>query len=400
MFVLIQNTSELDDYVKSFPSFYNPVFLALLIFILILAIIYISYKNIYIPMIAKHKKDQKQFEITTEKILSMFSELDPNPIIRINQDGLIINLNESAKKRFDNLKTNESNINSIISKSDLQIEEIIKNDKSFIFPLEIDDRYYDVNFHGISFLGMAQLYFWDTTEQKEYDRQMTNYQNLLRNSSAHLQKVIEEERNRLSRILHDSIAQNLLLIKLNVNNYKKFLNSGLVEEEYYRTINILDSTLKDVRELAHNLKPLNIEELGLETVVRSMCNNVAREGNYKYQLQFPEQPLHLPKDIEICVFRVIQESLNNMIRHAKATSFTINLFFEETALVLFISDDGIGFKPKKLLNEKYISDGLGMMNMQESVEKLKGSFQIDSSNNSGTIIIAAFPIEVLTANEN
>jgi len=400
LFVLIQNTSELDDYIKSFPSFYNPVFIALLIFILILAIIYISYKNIYIPMIAKHKKDQKQFEITTEKILSMFSELDPNPIIRINQDGLIINLNESAKKRFDNLKTNESNINSIISKSDLQIEEIIKNDKSFIFPLEIDDRYYDINFHGISFLGMAQLYFWDTTAQKEYDRQMTNYQNLLRNSSTHLQKVIEEERNRLSRILHDSIAQNMLLVKLNVSNYKKFINSGLNEEEYLRTIKILDSTLKDIRNLAHNLKPLNIEELGLETVVRSMCNNVAREGNYKYKLRFPEQPLNLPKDIETCIFRVIQESLNNMIRHAKASSFTINLFFEETALVLFISDDGIGFKPQKLLNEKYISDGLGVMNMQESVEKLKGSFQIDSSNNSGTIIIAAFPTELLTTNEN
>ncbi|MDT3696149.1 MAG: sensor histidine kinase [Ignavibacterium sp.] len=400
MLVLIQNSSEFNDYLKSFPSTYNPVFISILIFILVLAIIYISYKGIYIPMIKKHKKDKKQFEVTTEKILSMFSELDPNPIVRISQDGLIINLNESAKNRFTYLKINESYINSIISGIDLQIADIINNDKSFILPLEINDRYYDINFHGISFLGMAQLYFWDTTEQKEYDRQMTHYQNLLRNSSAHLQKVIEEERNRLSRVLHDSIAQNLLLIKLNVNNYKKFLNSGLIEEEYYRTINILDSTLKDVRELAHNLKPLNIEELGLETVVRSMCNNVAREGKYKYQLQFPEQPLHLPKNIEICIFRVIQESINNMIRHAKATSFTINLFFEETALVLFISDDGIGFKPKKLLNEKYISDGLGMMNMQESVEKLKGSFQIDSSNNSGTIIIAAFPIEVLMTNED
>jgi len=400
LLVLIQNSSEFNDYLKSFPSTYNPVFISILIFILVLAIIYISYKGIYIPMIKKHKKDKKQFEVTTEKILSMFSELDPNPIVRISQDGLIINLNESAKNRFTYLKINESYINSIISGIDLQIADIINNDKSFILPLEINDRYYDINFHGISFLGMAQLYFWDTTEQKEYDRQMTHYQNLLRNSSAHLQKVIEEERNRLSRVLHDSIAQNLLLIKLNVNNYKKFLNSGLIEEEYYRTINILDSTLKDVRELAHNLKPLNIEELGLETVVRSMCNNVAREGKYKYQLQFPEQPLHLPKNIEICIFRVIQESINNMIRHAKATSFTINLFFEETALVLFISDDGIGFKPKKLLNEKYISDGLGMMNMQESVEKLKGSFQIDSSNNSGTIIIAAFPIEVLMTNED
>jgi signal transduction histidine kinase len=351
-------------------------------------------------MIKEHKEEQKQFEITTEKILSMFSEMDPSPIIRINDKGLIINLNNSAKKNFSNLEINKSNINSLVSKIDLDINKIIENDKTFILPLELDERYYDINFYGISFLGMAQLYFWDTTAQKEYDRQMTNYQNLLRNTSTHLQKVIEEERNRLSRILHDSIAQNMLLIKLNVSNYKKFIDAGLKEEEYLRTINILDSTLKDVRELAHNLKPLNIDELGLETVVKSMCNNVAREGGYKYQLQFPESPLNIPKDIELCIFRVIQESLNNMIRHAKASSFTINLFYEETALVLFISDDGIGFKPKKLLNDKYISDGLGMMNMQESVEKLNGSFQIDSSNNSGTVIIVAFPIELFTEDEN
>jgi signal transduction histidine kinase len=350
-------------------------------------------------MLRKHKKEQKQFEITTAKILAMFSELDPNPIMRINSSGLITSLNKSAKERFPYLEINKSNMDSIVSNIELDIKEIIQTDKTFILPLELNERNYDINFHGISFLEMAQLYFWDTTAQKEYDRQMNNYQNLLRNTSAHLQKVIEEERNRLSRILHDSIAQNMLLIKLNVNNYKKFFSSGLAEEEYSRTISILDSTLKDVRELAHNLKPLNLEELGLETVIRSMCNNVAREAGYKCQLQFPETPLNISKELEVCIFRVIQESLNNIIRHAKATSFTVNLLLDDKTLVLFISDDGIGFKPKKLLNDKYISDGLGVMNMQETVEKLKGTFQIDSTNNSGTVIIAAFPVDTINENE-
>ena len=399
MILLLQNSNELNDYLKSLPSFYNPVYISLLIFILVAAIIYISYRYIYNPMLRKHKKDQKQFEITTSKILAMFSELDPNPIMRINSSGLITSLNKTAKSIFPALEINKSNLSSIVSKIEINIKDIIENDKTFILPLELDNRYYDINFHGISFLGMAQLYFWDTTAQKEYDRQMTHYQNLLRSSSAHLQKVIEEERNRLSRILHDSIAQNMLLIKLNVGNYKKLIGSGLNEEEYYRTINILDTTLKDIRELAHNLKPLNLEELGLETVVKSMCNNVAREAGFKYQLQFPEFPINISKELELCIFRVIQESLNNIIRHAKATSFTINLFIDNATLVLFISDDGIGFKPKKLLNDKYISDGLGVMNMQETVEKLKGSFQIDSSNNSGTVIIAAFPVEILSDNE-
>lgn len=350
-------------------------------------------------MLRKHRKDQKQFELTTAKILAMFPELDPNPIMRINSAGIITSLNKSAKERFPLFEINKSTLDSIVSNIEIDIKEIIQNDKSFILPLELNDRYYDINFHGISFLDLAQLYFWDTTAQKEYDRQMNNYQSLLRNSSAHLQKVLEEERNRFSRILHDSIAQNLLLIKLNVSNYKKFIDSELDENEYLRTINILDSTLKDIRELAHNLKPLNIEELGLETIVKSMCNNIAREAGYKYQIQFPETPITLSKELEVCIFRVIQESLNNILRHSKATSFIINLLLDDEALVLFISDDGIGFKPKKLLNDKYISDGLGVMNMQDTVEKLNGTFQIDSTNNSGTVIIAAFPIETTKQDE-
>ena len=397
--LLLQKSDSINEYIKSLPSFYNPVYISILIFILVAAIIYISYRYIYNPMLRKHKRDQKQFEITTAKILKMFSELDPNPIMRINSSGLITSLNKSAKESFPLLDVNKSKLDLLISKIDIDIKGIIQNDKSFILPLELNKRYYDINFKGISFLDMAQLYFWDTTAQKEYDRQMTNYQNLLRNSSVHLQKVIEEERNRLSRILHDSIAQNMLLIKLNVGNYKKYVSAGLDEQEYLRTINILDSTLKDIRELAHNLKPLNIDELGLETVVKSMCNNVAREAGYKYQIQFPKTPLNISKELEVCIFRVIQEALNNIIRHAKATLFTINILLDEEALVLFISDDGIGFKPKKLLNEKYISDGLGVMNMQETVEKLKGTFQIDSTNNSGTIIIAAFPHETINQNE-
>ena len=399
MQLLLQKSDDINEYIKSLPSFYNPVYISILIFILVAAIIYISFRYIYNPMIRKHKKDQKQFEITTEKILEMFSELDPNPIMRINSSGLITSLNKSAKERFPLLEINKSKLDSLVSKVEIDINGIIINDKSVILPLELNERYYDINFKGISFLEMMQLYFWDTTAQKEYDRQMTNYQNLLKNSSAHLQKVIEEERNRLSRILHDSISQNLLLIKLNVGNYKKFVGIGLDEQDYIRTINILDATLNDVRELAHNLKPLNIDELGLETVVKSMCNNVAREAGYKYQIQFPKTPSNISKELEVCLFRVIQESLNNIIRHAKATSFIINLFLDEGTLVLFISDDGIGFKPKKLLNDKYISDGLGVMNMQETVEKLNGTFQIDSTNNSGTVIIVAFPIETINQNE-
>jgi signal transduction histidine kinase len=194
--------------------------------------------------------------------------------------------------------------------------------------------------------------------------------------------------------LHDSIAQNILLVKLNVGNYKRYFSNELDMEEYSRTLSILDTTLSEVRDIARNLRPVNIDELGLVTVIKSLCNNVGREAKLKYQLQMPENSTQLDKEVEICIYRILQESLNNIIRHSKAKSFSVDLLIEEDSVLFVLFDDGIGFKAKKLVNDKYISDGMGLMNMQESVERLNGSFTIESSYNQGTKIIAIFPITI------
>lgn len=392
--ILIQVQDELSRYLKEAPSLYNPVVISGLIFLLLFTLLYISYRHVYNPMLRKHKKEQAEFEIKTAKMLAVFSELDPNPIIRINTNGIIIGYNKSAKENFPNLTEGECKIVSVIPSFNDDVGAFIQQDETFSISSYSNERYYEINFHGISFLGVAQLYFRDVTTQREYDEQMRNYQALLKNSSLQIQKVLEDERNRVSRVLHDSIAQNLLLVKLNVANYKKFLASGLDQEEYVRTLGILDSTLMEVRDIARNLRPVNIDELGLVTVIRSLCNTVAREAKLKYQLMLPENSVQFDKEIEICVFRILQESLNNIIRYSKAKSFSVNLIMEDHSVLFIVSDDGIGFKARKLLNDKYISDGMGLMNMQESVERLNGSFNIDSAYHLGTKIIAIFPLTI------
>ena len=239
---------------------------------------------------------------------------------------------------------------------------------------------------------MAQLYFLDVSERKEYERQMNIYQKLLQNSSAHLTEVLENERKKISGLLHDSIGQNLLLIKMNFMNYRKILEHKLDEVEYNRTIELLESAITEVKEIARNLRPLNIEELGLTMVLKMMCTKVSKETSIKANLQICELHNELNKELEICIFRIVQESLNNIIRHSKATKFAVDLTRDDGMINLIISDDGIGFKPKRLLNEKYISDGMGILNMQERVERLNGTFQIDSDFNNGTTIISQFKI--------
>lgn len=392
LLILLQVQDELNQYLEQAPSLYNPVLITALIFILILALLFISYRHVYNPLISKHKREQIEFEKRTAQMLVTFSELDPNPIIRINSKADIIGYNKSAKEIFLDRMDKKSFILSTLENYKYDIKTSIASDETISFSSQIEERFYEIDFHGISFLDVAQLYFRDITAKKEYDEQMKNYQHLLKNSSIQIQKVLEDERNRLSRVLHDSIAQNILLIKLNVGNYKKYFSNGLDTEEYARTLSILDTTLAEVRDIARNLRPVNIDELGLITVIKSLCNNVAREAKLKYQLQMPENSTQFDKEVEVCIFRILQESLNNIMRHSKAKSFSVDLLIEEDSVLFVLSDDGIGFKARKLLNDKYISEGMGLMNMQESVERLNGSFKIDSNINSGTKIIAQFPL--------
>lgn len=391
LLIILQSNKALDEYFNQMPNIFSTVFIALLILIIILIIFFISYQKIYNPMLRKHKSEKQQLEKNTLKMLATFSELDPNPIVRVDSNGVVIGMNKSAKDKFYFLHINKSNIQILFDGADINLNSIIDEEKSFSVSKEILERYYEINIHGISFMHVAQLYFWDVTLKKQIDDQMNSYQKLLRNTSVQLQKVLDDERNRISHILHDSISQNLLLTKLNILKYKKYINTKEDEEEYKRTLEIIEQNINEVRSVAHNLKPINLEELGLLTSLKSMCIKVARESGLKYQLDLPDSFEIMNPEIELTIFRFVQESLNNILRHSRAKSFSINLEVNDS-IIIVVSDDGIGFNPDRLFNEKYISDGMGIMSMQENIERLNGTFQIDSSHNQGTTLIAEIPI--------
>lgn len=386
-----------DNYLRYFFSIYNPVFLALILFLLLFVVIYLTYRHIYFPLLQRHRKEKESLELKNAKLMTLFSELDPNPIIKVDPSGLIVGMNKSAKEIFNSDLALDDNIDKLLGKLQFSISELIRNDKSIVIAKVHNDRHYEINIHGISLLGMAQLYLYDITEKKEHIEQMNSYQALLREVSAKSLKDVENERSRIAGRLHDSVGQNLLLIKLGIQNLKKYLNGNQSQEEYLNTISLLDSTINETKEISRRIRPLNLDELGLNTVLASLCKTVAKEGHLNYQLNLLDDNIKLNKDLELCIYRVVQEALNNIIKHSKATGFTVNLHTENGSVQLGISDDGIGFKPSMLLNDKYISNGLGIVNMQERIEGLKGNLHIDSTVNNGTLIFADFP---LTREEN
>ena len=383
----------LDKYFEFFFSIYNPIFLALIFFLLLFVVIYISYRHIYFPLIKKHRKEKEDLELRSAMLLTLFTELDPNPIIKIDPDGLIVGMNKSAKEKFKFGSSLKSNVDIILGVGEINLGDLINNNNSVVITKIIQGRHYEINIHGISLLNMAQLYFYDITEKKEHIEQLNIYQKLLRDSSARSIQDLEEERSRIAAFLHDSIGQNLLLIKLGVQNLRKLLNGKESQEEFKNTTSIIENTIKETRDITKSIRPLNLDELGLTTVLASLCKNVASVSHLDYHFDIPNDYKSLSKDLENCIYRITQESLNNIIKHSRAKSFAVNLNVDSDSVTLVISDDGIGFKPSVLLDDKYISDGLGLLNMQERVERLNGDFHIDSSIDNGTIIIANFPLK-------
>ena len=391
--IILQETKKLPDLKDLIFNLYNPVWVSAFLFFVFVFLIYFSYKYIYSPLLLKYKSEKEKFELKTARLLVLFSELDPNPIIRINSSGMIVGLNKAAKEKFENITVNSGKIKELLSDINFDLKKSIRNNNSLILTQEINDKTYEINFHGISYLRMAQLYFLDVSARKEYERQMNTYQKLLKDSSAQLNEILENDRRKISGMLHDSIGQNLLLIRLNIMNYKRNYNNGFDEKEFDRTLELLDSTILEVKEVARNLRPLNIEELGLVMVLKMMCSKVSKEAGIKANVQIPEINVELDRELEICIYRVVQEALNNIIRHSKASKFAVDLTMHDGTITLIISDNGIGFKPRQLMDEKYFSEGIGILNMQERVERLNGTFHIDSDYNNGTTIISQFTIE-------
>jgi signal transduction histidine kinase len=381
----------LEKYIEYFFSIYNPFFLALLLFLLLFVVVFLFYRYVYNPLLDRHRKEKENIELKNAKLLALFVELDPNPIIKINPEGIIVGMNNSAKSNFNLVVSDQQKITSIVGDFDLNLKNLISNNESRVLSSMIAKKYYEVNIYGISLLNMAQLYFYNVTEKKEHTEQMKIYQNLLKESTSRSIQELEMERGRLSAILHDSVGQNLLLLKLSLQNLKKHLNGTLVQEEHKHASEIIDSTISEVKNISRSIRPLNLEELGLIAVLVTLCKSVSRESHLEYTISFPDYNLELSNDYESCIYRITQESLNNIIKHSRAKNFSVGLSIDENSVTLIISDDGIGFKPSVLFGDRYISDGMGLMNMQERVEALKGSFHIDSSLNEGTSITVNLP---------
>lgn len=200
----------------------------------------------------------------------------------------------------------------------------------------------------------------------------------------------EEERKRISRELHDEAGQAMTALKINLKLLQTSVPEG--EERFRRELQDLleltDATMEQLRTLAHDLRPPALDTLGLDATLRSYCAEFAKRTQLSVDYQGEELP-DLPAEHSVTLYRLVQEALTNVAKHAQARQVSVQLSHDQQHVRLRIADDGVGFQ--RPLGAARTSTGIGLLGMRERLEMLGGALEIASAPGQGTQLCATVP---------
>lgn len=214
----------------------------------------------------------------------------------------------------------------------------------------------------------------------------------LRRLTRRLEAAKEDERKHMARELHDEMGQALTTAKLNL----QLLAGAASPEERDRRVDdalaLLDRLIGHVRALSLDLRPPLLDELGLAAALRGYLEALSKRSGLTLDFKVDALPSGIPTDVEIAAFRVVQESLTNVLRHAAASRAEVEVRYDSGALALRISDDGRGFDVGAVLDRATGGEHVGILGMMERVESMGGSMEVVSRPGNGTEIRARLPV--------
>jgi len=207
--------------------------------------------------------------------------------------------------------------------------------------------------------------------------------------SGKLMEAQEEERGRIARELHDDLAQRAVALALQLHSLARTLPPGTSEYVEVRDTSAHAADLaRGIQLVSHELHPARLEHLGLALTAGALCRSLAER--HQVEIDFSHEGLraNLPKGVAVCLFRVLQEALNNAVKYAGVRHFTVTLRGTPAEIQLSVSDRGVGFDPRSTTN----GYGLGIISMKERLHLVGGEIGIESQPGIGTTVRARVPV--------
>jgi signal transduction histidine kinase len=223
----------------------------------------------------------------------------------------------------------------------------------------------------------------DITERKQAQEQ-------LQELSGRLLYAQEEERRRLARELHDDLTQRLALLAIEAGTLEGQLHStpGKAQRTLEAIKEQLISLSTDVHQLSRRLHPSILDDLGLVDALDSLCQQFSKRERVAVEFERVAIPKAVPKDVSLCLYRVTQEALRNIAKHAHARRAKVGVARENGGVRLLVQDFGVGFEPAQVRGKQ----GLGLASMEERIRLLDGKFSLQSQLGHGTQIDVWLPV--------
>lgn len=212
-----------------------------------------------------------------------------------------------------------------------------------------------------------------------------------------LQHVItaqEEERKRIARELHDETSQTLTALMLGLDTLGLLLHNVPAEAiSRLRALKSLaEGMLNNIHRIISDLRPSLLDDLGLFHAINWCCEQRLKPVGIKYETNIAGLEQRFPSPVETALYRIVQEAITNIIRHAKATEVAIDVAFDKNQLILRVEDNGCGFEKELFTNADSSSKSLGLWGMKERVNALKGTIDLETSPGCGTVITVTVPV--------
>jgi PAS domain S-box-containing protein len=337
-------------------------------------------------------------EIAAQKFNNLY-DFAPTGYVSLSKEKTIQEINYCGARLLgkERSKLIGSHFGIFVSKNTLSVfnaffENLFKGEASEICEVMIETQ--DNKSKYVHIEGMVDgnnnqclLNLIDITERKWAEDELKSSLEQLHLLTQHIEKVREDERVAISRELHDDLGQALTAVKIDLTIIRKNISDSEVVLKINKVAALVGETIKTVQRITSQLRPEIIDDLGLKAAIEWYTKEFSQRIGVKIFLDIDSTPTISPK-ASLVIFRIIQESLTNIARHAKATRVDISLLITDEDIRLRILDNGIGITSSEINSKK----SFGIMSMKERAASLGGTFEISSGNGGGTEILLIIQI--------
>ncbi|GAB6182775.1 sensor histidine kinase [Thermodesulfovibrio hydrogeniphilus] len=394
----IPKESKVINLPESFFLKYRKTFLAIVFGFVFLSCIII----ILVVNINKRKKVEKELRLSEEKYRDLYDSA-PDMYHSVDKNGKIIECNETEAKMLgyrkeeiigkpliyfmteESRKAQEEFFPNITKYRFVQIErDFVRKDGSVFTAalnvfVEVDEK---GNLIKTKTIGR------DITYSKKIEKELRESKEALRKLSLYLQNVRENERKEIAKEIHDELGQSLTALKLSLSWMKKRVENQVLQERFDESISIVNALIKEVQNISNRLRPSLIDHLNFQDAIKWQTKEFEKNTSINCILEIQEDSINLSKEKSLVLFRIFQEALTNIARHANATEVYVKMFRTNESLIFKVKDNGIGITEEKIQSP----DSFGLMAMRERAYSINATFDIRRAKEGGTEVIICVPL--------